>query len=727
MLAFDRLAVFPLFGVEDGRCGCGASDCKAAGKHPLMPYAQLGIAEKWQGGEDSSFGIATGHRSGVFVVDVDVRDDRNGLEALAAMGEFPETYTVKTPTGGYHFYFSLPDFPVKTSGNQVAPGVDIRGEGGFVVAPGMPHKNGGTYEEVLDVPPARAPEWLLALPCLRGAVRNSTPESNSPNAPIPIDASHPDWDRRLELGKKHCKEAEPSIEGAGGSVALLRVCIYLVRRLELPLSVARELVHEFYNPRCEPEWSDFEIDHKLESARDNSEQMPGIAPPTWNEMIDRAAAPKALRDIEGPPAANARRVHQAGHEYTFTPGETPAANEAQKTPSAEVAYILTANEAWAGVLQYDEFRRRVWAVDPPMQMDAEGLTGLSADDVSAVRMWLQTKGVLASKDDVRDAIRAAARRCSYHPVKEYLESCRSARRPGILDNAATCLFGIQSPTANMFFKRTLIAAVRRIYMPGTKVDTVLVLQGPQGALKSTCVRELFGAQFTRSQMPNLDSKDASNALRGYWGVELAEMDKVLRGENATVKEFLSRESDDYRRAYEADENKFPRECVFIGTTNDDDYLRDATGDRRYLPITVQIVDIAWLMANRDALWGEALALSETDEVHYIRREEEAQANQAREQFTFHDPWHDNVRDFLCGRARVRASEVYEYAIAKGGGDITKYGRAEQLRVTDTLKRLGCEQKKTNGERVWIIPAALASAPAVDAAKRFAEAIAARIN
>jgi len=690
-----------------------------------MPYAQLGIAEKWSGGEDSSFGIATGHRSGVFVVDVDVRDDRNGLEALAAMGEFPETYTVRTPTGGYHFYFALPDFPVKTSGNQVAPGVDIRGEGGFVVAPGMPHKNGGTYEEVVDVPPAAAPAWLLELPCLRGSVRNVSEGPQSPNAPIPIAPEDPDYGRRVVLGREHCETAPPAVEGDGGSVALLRVCIYLVRRLELPIAVARQLVAEVYNPRCSPEWSDFEIDHKLESARDSSEIMPGIAPPTWNEMVERAAAPRAMREVGG--SAGGRRTRSDTHVYTYTAAESPAASEVRKLPPAEVAFILASNAEWTGVLQYDLFRRRVWAVDPPLKLDCETLTGLTKEDVVDIQYWLCSNGVAASKEVVLDAIIAASRRNAYHPVKEYLETCRARRVPGILDQAATVLFGVQSPIANLFLRRTLIAAVRRIYSPGTQVDTMLVLHGAQGARKSTFVRELFGREFIRSQMPSLDTKDASNALRGYWGIELAELDRIARAENATVKEFLTRVDDDYRKVFGIDENKYPRECVFVGTTNENDFLRDSTGNRRYWPIAVEKVDLEWLLANRDAIWGEALHLAEAGEPHWMDRVEEEHAEAARDPFVVHDPWHDDIRDFLRGRKRVKATEVYEYAIARGTTDKTKYGRAEQLRVTDTLRRLGCEQKKSNGERVWTVPAELAESAPVDPAKRFAEALSARTN
>lgn len=138
----------------------------------------------------------------------------------------------------------------------------------------------------------------------------------------------------------------------------------------------------------------------------------------------------------------------------------------------------------------------------------------------------------------------------------------------------------------------LIGAASRIKRPGCQCDSMIVLCGPQGVGKSSFVRALYGDKYVRSQMPDLASKDASEALNGFAAIELAELDRILRSENSTVKEFLTRTFDDYRPPYGRVSQRFPRQCTFWGTTNEDDWLRDVTGARRFWPIPVFSVDLA---------------------------------------------------------------------------------------------------------------------------------------
>jgi putative DNA primase/helicase len=139
---------------------------------------------------------------------------------------------------------------------------------------------------------------------------------------------------------------------------------------------------------------------------------------------------------------------------------------------------------------------------------------------------------------------------------------------------------------------------------------MLVLHGAQGAGKTSFVRVLYGREFSRSQLESLEKKDASQGLCGFWAVELDEMDRILRGDQTVVKGFITRVFDDYRAPYERTQGRYPRECVLIGTTNDDEFLVDPTGARRYWPIPADQVDLTYLGQWRDAIWGEALALAE---------------------------------------------------------------------------------------------------------------------
>ncbi len=188
---------------------------------------------------------------------------------------------------------------------------------------------------------------------------------------------------------------------------------------------------------------------------------------------------------------------------------------------------------------------------------------------------------------------------------------------------------------------------------------MLVLQGEQGHNKSRFCAALFGDYF-RDQMPALDSKDASIALEGYWGIEIAEMTAFSKSAEATKKEFLSRCTDKYRPVWAKDTREFPRQCVFIGTTNDDDFLRDPTGARRYDVCEIQHA-IALDELDRDAFWAAACALESAGEPHFRRVDE---GEDASLRFGAEDAWTSDVLTY------VKTVAKGEYVSAK---DCLKYG------------------------------------------------------
>lgn len=403
------------------------------------------------------------------------------------------------------------------------------------------------------------------------------------------------------------------------------------------------------------------------------------------------------------------------HEYTFVPGmRSTTVKKPVKTTINDAVWMLS-TAPWAGVLRFDEFSKQVVAVGPPLKLEAE--TGrLSDEDLAAIGAWLNYKGKLAGADMVASAALLAARKNPFHPIRDYLANCQQAAPTGLLDTLATRVFGCDVGIANDFLRMTLIGAVRRIRQPGAKLDTMLVIVGKQGRLKSTFVAELFGPAFTRSQMPDISSKDASEALRGYWAVELAELDRVIRAETDTVKEFLSRTNDDYRRSYGRADKRYPRECVFIGTTNEQSFLRDPTGNRRFWPIAAEHVDLDFVRANRDAIWGEAAVREAAGEQYWLDAEGDAAADEVRAAHVTEDPWHERIADYLHGRQWLTNEDVYRNVIA---GLTANYGRREQMRIGDTLRRLGCAPEKRNDRRGWLVPAVFASAPCAEPAVRVA--------
>jgi predicted P-loop ATPase len=184
----------------------------------------------------------------------------------------------------------------------------------------------------------------------------------------------------------------------------------------------------------------------------------------------------------------------------------------------------------------------------------------------------------------------------------------------------------------------LIQAVARAKDPGCKADSVVVLEGEQGTGKSTALRILFSEQYFGDQLPHMTSKDACSYLKGKWGVELAELEFKKKTEVETIKAFISRQSDNYRPAYGREEIEAARTCVFIGTTNRDDYLVDETGNRRFLPIETGEIDQDALINHRDRLWAAAAHAYDDGEQYWLKPKAAEIAQDQAQQRLEQDPW-----------------------------------------------------------------------------------------
>jgi hypothetical protein len=240
--------------------------CDRAGKHPAERWKELPADRKpLTPTETQGVGIATGERSGIFVVDLDVKNGVDGASNFFALGDVPPTYTVATPSGGFHLYFKHPGFPVRNSGpksNPIAPGVDVRGEIGYVVAPGSPHKNGGKYSIAADLPIAEAPAWLLAWPGLKHAgaeLAAPATEAEASFARIPKE-----W--RVNKAKAWLEEQKPAIEGDGGDAHTFTLLTRGVHRFGLTDADMIADAFAEWNARCEPPWGGQQWAHKVESA-----------------------------------------------------------------------------------------------------------------------------------------------------------------------------------------------------------------------------------------------------------------------------------------------------------------------------------------------------------------------------------------------------------------------------------------------------------------------------
>ena len=278
-----------------------------------------------------------------------------------------------------------------------------------------------------------------------------------------------------------------------------------------------------------------------------------------------------------------------------------------------VGLFLENSSEWNGVLGYNEFTSGYFVLKtPPPPVSA--LTGSEIEDhfdTEAVR-WLERRGLMVKPESVRRVVDIIGRKNSYHPVREYLGSLPLWDGISRIGTWLTDYCGVESSDSNpnnyamAVGEKFLISAVKRIMNPGAKCDSILVLEGKQGIGKSTVPRILAGDEWFSDQLADMGSKDASLQLRGLWIVELSELDVLNRAELARAKAFLTQQTERFRLPYGRRIILVPRQCVFLGTTNADQWLKDETGGRRFWPVRCKVIDLDGLRRDRDQLWAEAL-------------------------------------------------------------------------------------------------------------------------
>jgi predicted P-loop ATPase len=322
-------------------------------------------------------------------------------------------------------------------------------------------------------------------------------------------------------------------------------------------------------------------------------------------------------------------------------------------------------------------------------------------DVVRVQQWMQTAGIRRiGKDCVHDAIRLYADDRAYHPVRDYLKGLRHDGVPRVDKWLARYLGAEATSYTGAVGRMFLVSMVARIFRPGCKADYMLVLEGSQGALKSSACGVLGSIWFSDA-MPDVSAgKDAQQHLRGKWLIEVSEMHAMGRADTALLKAFITRTVEQYRPSYGRLEVHEPRQCVFIGTTNRDVYLRDETGGRRFWPVKCGNVDIAALAADRDQLFAEAVRLYQANEQWWPSKDFEQEHIQPQQKSRFEaDVWEEDIARWVATKVDVTISEVAKGALRMT--QIERIGTAEQRRIAATLESLGWERGKvTSARRPW---------------------------
>lgn len=290
--------------------------------------------------------------------------------------------------------------------------------------------------------------------------------------------------------------------------------------------------------------------------------------------------------------------------------------------------VLENDPRTKGKLLYNEFSNRASVIGKlPWSDDIN--RDWRDDDDAGVRHFLESTYGLAGAGKIADAITISFQANKIHPVRDYLDSLvwDGVNR---LETLLTDYLGAEPGLYTSAVIRThMVAGIARIYRPGCKYDTMLTLTGPQGIGKSTFIRYL-GKDWFNDSLDTVKGKEAYEQLQGCWMIEMGELTATRKADIEAVKLFLSKNEDIYRVAYGRRTSRFPRQCIFWGTSNDKEFLRDKTGDRRYwpvdcgeVPITKSVFDD--LPAEVDQIWAEAKALYKKGHKLHLTGKEEKEA------------------------------------------------------------------------------------------------------
>lgn len=321
-------------------------------------------------------------------------------------------------------------------------------------------------------------------------------------------------------------------------------------------------------------------------------------------------------------------------------------------------------------------------------------------DDACLRYYLEKKYQIVAKGKTDDAVSFIHKKNTFNPVKDYLSSLEWDGVPRLDTLFSDYLGAEDNEYTRAVARKAFTAAVARIYRPGCKMDYMPVLVGQQGIGKSHML-SIMGGEWFSDSITTISGKEGYEALHGSWIIEWSELSAARKADIEHLKQFISKRDDRYRKAYERRVTDNPRQCVFFGTTNDNEFLRDYTGNRRFWPIgtdkaKAKKVVFEDLPKERDQVWAEAVVRFKEGEPLYLTGAalEGAEAMQA--EHTYRSVREDMVRDYLERKLPEDWKDKEIYSRIQWLGDPSNEGTIERTKVC--LLEIWCEVLEGNKNR-----------------------------
>lgn len=589
----------------------------------------------WQKYPNANIGLATGSVSqNIFVIDLDIDEDR-GIDGYHSLedwqrehGDFPETWTAITGRGGYHLYYRGNGKIKNRAG--IIDGVDIRGNGGYVVAPPSIHKNGRRYEWEYS-----PDEFELA-----------KADNN-----VMYFLNHDDH-------RQSASFTMPNIVSAGQrNQMLFRFACMMQAKGASDQSVFAATMAE-NESSCSPPLTEQEVRIIVSSATKYDKGKPihidseGVA--TRENKDDVIGNPEWVLnflDCNHDKDGNIKSVKQFVHNFEI---------------------VMDKDSRFAGKIRLNEFAQQPYLYGSVPWENENNCRAWSSHDDSALFSLIQADYGLKSRQDFADALKNVSMRNKFHPVRELLDSLTWDGKEHIRSLLPEYLGAEDSDYTYQVMRLWMLGAVSRVYKPGSKFDYTIILQGSQGIGKSTFLKLMaLDDLWFNDSLDSLDSDKAVQSLTGSWIIELAELKSLARtaGGVESVKRFLTATQDKYRIPYERRADTFYRQCVFAGTTNKDDFLQDETGNRRFLIIhtgftkTSKSLFTPEVMDDIKQAWAEAVHIWKNEDPELILPENcMQQAKELQEANMADDGKRGIILDYLEGKTQVCAREIWFEAL-----------------------------------------------------------------
>lgn len=312
-------------------------------------------------------------------------------------------------------------------------------------------------------------------------------------------------------------------------------------------------------------------------------------------------------------------------------------------------------------------------------------------DVAKLRFHIITAyGLEFTMNKMYEAIDVVAYHNPYHPVVDYLEGLQwdgvERVRHFFRDFAGSKEDVYIQEVGRLLF----LGMVARSYEPGTKFDYMPILEGPQNKGKSMLVGALCAAPewFTDTEF-HIGTKDAMEKIQGKLVVEIGELAGMSKADVRSLKSFITSTVDSFRAAYARNVEAVPRTGVLVGTTNDSEYLRDETGARRFLPVSVGDVDVPGFLLVRDQLFAEAVELYKSGSDLFMTGEALVMAKSEQDARYVSDEWEELIAPFVEDKDKLTGIEILTEVF---GFTPSEIDRAKSMRIAAVMKRLGWVRK-----------------------------------